>query len=97
MWFCNKSAIEEGHNIECRADDAVIFTQTVRFWHRHFCISKSMYYFEFSIDLMGSLGKQLSRWLLPHNVFVSVRGNDLICRIRLTKTKLLAVSLEARS
>lgn len=92
IWHCrilNNPSIQKFHNVEGRANNSIVFTETIGLWNGYVGFFEGMYYAVFPFDLMGGLGDKLSRWLLPHHIFIAIACGELVRGIGLSKTKLM--------
>ena len=82
------ATVEERHDVKSRAYDGVVFTKTVCLGDWHVGMLESMEDAVFSVDLMGRLGEQLSRWLLAHDILLSICRFQEVCWVALAIAEL---------
>lgn len=80
--------VEELHDVEGRADDAVVLAQAVRFGHGHVRLLQRVDDAVLALDLVRRLGHQLAGGLLAHHEPLPRAVGELVGRIRLTKAEL---------
>ena len=80
--------VEELHDVEGRADDALVLAEAVRLGHGDAGALQRMQHPELALDLVRRLGDELARGLLAHDEALAIGGDDLVGRVRLAKTKL---------
>jgi len=66
------TTVEERHDVESCAYDRVVFAKTEGLGDGHIGVLERMEDAILSVDLMGCLGEQLSRWLLAHDILFAV-------------------------
>lgn len=82
------AAVEEGHDVEGGAYDAVVFTETEGAWDGHVGLLEGVDDAVFAVDLMGGLGEELARRLLSHDIFGAIGGFEEVGWVALTVAEL---------
>ena len=82
------AAVEEGHDVECSADDRVIFAETEGLWYWNIGVLEGVEDAVLAIDLMGGFGQKLSRGLLAHDILLSIRRLQQVCWVALAIAEL---------
>lgn len=90
-------SVQEGHDIEWRANNTAVLAEAVGRWYRHIGVLESVDYPVFPFHLVSCGRQQLSRRLLSHNIFGTRRVRQLIGGIRLSIPELWSFLLAATS
>ena len=77
-WVFDDAPVQELHNVEGRADDAVIFAQTVDLRDRDVGVLQRVQNPMLALDLVRRLGEQFSWWFLAHYILVACGGSELV-------------------
>ena len=83
------AAVEKLHDVEGRADHAVVFAEAVGFWDRHVCLFQSVDDSVLPLDFMRRLREELAWRLLAHDEFVAIVVGELVGGIGLAEAELL--------
>ena len=70
--------VQKLHNIERRANYAIILAETIGLWNRYVCLLQGVYDAVFSLDSVGSFGQQLPWRLLAHDILDAVAVFELV-------------------
>lgn len=88
VWFCDESAVQEGHDVERCPDNAIVVAHGYCSRYRYICVIEGVYDSKLAIYSVGCFRQELPRRLLSHDISLAIGSRYLVGGIRLTKAKL---------